>query len=113
VWRLLGQAHGNAEVLKCLVKVYAKLADGCQREMSRAVRIRLQFGMGLHFDMLGHCMLGSCPEGCAQRLLFTHAITCACYAPAMRGCVQRLLSTHSHKKHRHKKPRVMHDSLAP
>ena len=36
-----GQAHGNAEVLKCLVRTYSKLADGCQREMSRAVRMAL------------------------------------------------------------------------
>ena len=36
-----GQAHGNAEVLKCLVKTYSKLAEGCQREMSRAVRMAL------------------------------------------------------------------------
>ena len=38
---LQGQAHGNAEVLKCLVRTYSKLADGCQREMSRAVRMAL------------------------------------------------------------------------
>lgn len=38
---LQGQAHGNAEVLKCLVKTYNKLAEGCQREMSRAVRMAL------------------------------------------------------------------------
>lgn len=38
---LQGQAHGNAEVLKCLVKTYSKLAEGCQREMSRAVRMAL------------------------------------------------------------------------
>ncbi|BDA41257.1 probable Golgi apparatus protein 1 [Coccomyxa sp. Obi] len=36
-----GLAHGNAEVLKCLVKAYSKLADTCQREMSRAVRMAL------------------------------------------------------------------------
>ncbi len=41
VWVLQGQAHGNAEVLKCLVKTYSKLAEGCQREMSRAVRMAL------------------------------------------------------------------------
>ena len=41
VMLLQGQAHGNAEVLKCLVKTYSKLADGCQREMSRAVRMAL------------------------------------------------------------------------
>ena len=40
-WVLQGQAHGNAEVLKCLVKTYGKLAEGCQREMSRAVRMAL------------------------------------------------------------------------
>ena len=36
-----GAAHGGAEVLKCLVKTYSKLADTCQREMSRAVRMAL------------------------------------------------------------------------
>lgn len=41
LWFVQGQAHGNAAVLKCLVKVYSKLADGCQREMSRAVRMAL------------------------------------------------------------------------
>lgn len=38
---LQGQAHGNAEVLKCLVRTYSKLVEGCQREMSRAVRMAL------------------------------------------------------------------------
>jgi hypothetical protein len=36
-----GKAHGNAEVLRCLVRGYAGLAEGCQREMSRAVRLAL------------------------------------------------------------------------
>jgi hypothetical protein len=36
-----GQAHGNATVLKCLVKSYNKLAEGCQHEMSRMVRMAL------------------------------------------------------------------------
>ncbi|KAK9816541.1 hypothetical protein WJX72_001742 [[Myrmecia] bisecta] len=36
-----GKAHGNAEVLKCLVNSFSSISEGCQREMSRAVRMAL------------------------------------------------------------------------
>ncbi|KAK9838535.1 hypothetical protein WJX81_005974 [Elliptochloris bilobata] len=36
-----GKAHGNAEVLRCLVRGYSSLNETCQREMSRAVRLAL------------------------------------------------------------------------
>ncbi|KAK9820440.1 hypothetical protein WJX72_010380 [[Myrmecia] bisecta] len=36
-----GKAHGNAEVLKCLVNNFSSISEGCQREMSRAVRMAL------------------------------------------------------------------------
>ena len=35
------KAHGHAEVLKCLVQNYSNITDGCQTEMSRAVRMAL------------------------------------------------------------------------
>lgn len=35
------KAHGHAEVLKCLVQKYNNISDGCQTEMSRAVRMAL------------------------------------------------------------------------
>ena len=35
------KAHGHAEVLKCLVKSYNNITEGCQTEMSRAVRMAL------------------------------------------------------------------------
>ena len=34
-------AHGHAAVLKCLVNRYNNITDGCQLEMSRAVRMAL------------------------------------------------------------------------
>ncbi|KAK9797745.1 hypothetical protein WJX73_005342 [Symbiochloris irregularis] len=35
------KAHGHAEVLKCLVQSYSNITEGCQTEMSRAVRMAL------------------------------------------------------------------------
>lgn len=36
-----GMAHGETEVLSCLINNYDTVDEGCQREVSRAVRMAL------------------------------------------------------------------------
>ena len=78
---LQGKAHGHAEVLKCLVTKYNNITDGCQLEMSRAVRMALweyrpsAALTGVHFDVGSPrlCFAGSDARPCealVSRLIY-------------------------------------------
>lgn len=57
-----GQAHGETQVISCLVSNYQSIVADCQREVSRAVRMAL-------WEYRPQLALTSKPAGCHDAVL--------------------------------------------